>query len=123
MITTHPATASHAMTDVLLVLCTCPDNSAERIARTLVSERLAACVNQLPGVRSVYLWQEQLQNDAEVLLLIKTTESQLPTLINRTKALHPYELPELIALPVIAGSESYLKWVRDSCITTSQDSV
>jgi periplasmic divalent cation tolerance protein len=107
------------MTDVLLVLCTCPDtNSAEHIARTLVSEQLAACVNQLPEVHSVYRWQEQLQTDTEVLLLIKTTSLLLTALIDRTKALHPYELPELIALPVTAGSEAYLDWVRRSCIGT-----
>ena len=76
------------------------------------SERLAACVNRLPGVRSTYFWDGRLQDDAEILLIIKTTGRRLPDLTQRLKALHPYELPELVALPVVGGNERYLDWVR-----------
>jgi len=100
---------------ILVAFCTCPDpETAQRIATALVTEKLAACVNQLAGVRSTYLWKGELQNDSEVLLVIKTTISKLATVEARIKALHPYEVPEFIALPVIAGSEEYLDWVRQN---------
>ncbi len=103
------------MTDVLLALTTCPDSeSAELIANSLVTEGLAACVNQVPGVKSTYIWQGKPQNDREIQLVIKTTQQQWATLESRLKALHPYELPELIAVPVCAGSQSYLDWVRQN---------
>lgn len=108
------------MTDILLALTTCPTpENAETLATTLVSEGLAACVNQLPGVHSTYLWQGQLQRDSEILLLIKTTATQLAPLEIRLKALHPYELPELIAIPVCAGSLPYLDWVRQNTASPS----
>ncbi len=98
---------------VLLCYCTCPDAaSAQRIAETLVTERLAACVNQLPGIRSTYRWQEAVHTDNEELLLIKTTDTRLAALERRLLELHPYEVPELIAVPVAQGHEAYLDWVR-----------
>ncbi|WP_349261249.1 divalent-cation tolerance protein CutA [Povalibacter sp.] len=102
------------MTDqVILVLTTCPDSTeAERIAAALVTERLAACVNRVEGVRSTYAWNGQLQDDREVLLVIKTTSGRLGELEARLKALHPYELPELLIVPVSGGNERYLEWVR-----------
>ena len=101
--------------DVVVALTTCPNAEvAERIANVLVTERLAACVNQLAGIRSTYIWKGQLQTDAEVLLLIKTTTAQLATVETRLQALHPYDLPEFIAIPVCAGSQSYLNWVRQN---------
>lgn len=101
-------------TSVCLALTTCPDQeAATRVAETLVTEHLATCVNQLPNVRSSYFWDGRLQNDAEILLMIKTTHSQLRHLETRLKAVHPYELPELIVLPVIGGNEAYLRWVRE----------
>lgn len=105
-----------AATDtVLLCYSTCPDaSSAQRIAQTLVGEQLAACVNQLPGVRSTYRWQGSVTSDDEVLLLIKTTRGQLEPLRRRLLQLHPYELPELIAVPVHNGHTAYLDWVRQS---------
>jgi periplasmic divalent cation tolerance protein len=100
-------------TSVLIALSTCPDaDVAGRIARALVGEGLAACVNAVPGVTSVYLWEGAVQTDAEVQLLIKTTEARLPALIDRVRELHPYELPEVIAMPVIGGLPEYLQWVR-----------
>ncbi len=95
-----------------VVLTTCPDEmTAERLAKTLVEERLAACVNRLPGMRSTYAWQGQVQDDPEVLLIAKTNGERLATLSARVQELHPYELPEVIALPVAAGAERYLAWI------------
>jgi periplasmic divalent cation tolerance protein len=100
---------------VLVAFTTCPTPEvAERIANTLVTERLAACVNRLPGVTSTYIWEGAVQNDAEVLLIIKTTAERFEVLKERLAGLHPYELPELIAIPVCAGSERYLDWVRQN---------
>jgi len=104
-------------TSILLCLCTCPDAaSAQRLAETLVGERLAACVNRLPGVLSTYRWQDKVQTDGEELLLIKTTAERFEALKARLLALHPYELPELIALPVERGHATYLDWVRTHSI-------
>jgi len=97
---------------VLLVFCTCPDEAtAARIAEALVGERLTACVNRLPGLTSVYLWQDEVERDTEVLLLIKTTNARFDALRARLCALYPYELPEVIAIPVTRGLPAYLQWV------------
>lgn len=99
------------MTEGLVVLCTCPDDAAaERIARDLVSGGLAACVHRGP-LRSTFRWQGSLRDEPEVLLLIKTTSRRYAELETRVKALHPYEVPEIIALPLAAGSASYLAWL------------
>ncbi len=101
--------------DVLICLCTCPNPAtADRIAEALVEERLAACVNLLPGLQSVYRWQGQVQRDAEVLLLIKTTRQRYPALQARLPQLHPYELPELLAVESVSGLPAYLQWVAES---------
>ena len=99
----------------LVVLCTCPDGApAARLAETLVAERLAACVNRLPGVVSNFRWEGQVQQESETLLLIKTTRAGLGALTARIRSLHPYELPEVLAVPVMGGFEDYLDWVRAS---------
>lgn len=96
----------------VVVLCSCPDaKSAERIALAMVEERLAACVNVLPGVTSVYRWQDEVTSESEVLLLIKTSAARYPALETRLAALHPYEVPEIIALPIAAGLPAYLNWL------------
>lgn len=96
----------------LVVFCTCPDQaSAERIAATVVEERLAACVNMLPGLTSIYRWREQIQRDTELLLLLKTQGTVYPLLEARIRELHPYDVPEIIALPVRMGSSAYLDWI------------
>ncbi|MEN5060293.1 divalent-cation tolerance protein CutA [Luteimonas sp. TWI1416] len=98
---------------VLTCLNSCPDEaSAQRIARTLVDARLAACVSLVPGVTSIYRWQGRVQTDAEVLLVIKTTADRLEALTERLRALHPYDVPELVALPVAGGLADYLHWVE-----------
>lgn len=97
---------------VCVALSTAPDGeTAARIARALVEERLAACVNLVPAVRSIYRWQGRVEDDAEVLLVIKTRAERVDALGERLRALHPYELPELVALPVTAGLAPYLDWV------------
>jgi periplasmic divalent cation tolerance protein len=101
------------MPDTLLILCTCPDGeSAARIARVLVEERLAACVNRVPGLTSVYRWQGEIHEDSEVLLLIKTRSELFESLRARLVALHPYDVPEVIALDIAAGHAPYLDWRR-----------
>ncbi|MFC4526022.1 divalent-cation tolerance protein CutA [Dyella halodurans] len=100
---------------VLICYCTCPDAaSAQKLADALVGDGLAACVNRLPGVSSTYRWQGKVVTESEVLLLIKTTESRFAALKQRLLALHPYEVPELIAVPVAQGHAAYLDWVRAS---------
>jgi periplasmic divalent cation tolerance protein len=102
-----------AMTDVVLVLSTVPDDeSAERLARTLVDEKLAACVSLHPPMVSIYRWKGRVESSAERQLVIKTTRERLPTLEARIKALHSYELPEFIVVAVEGGSKEYLSWVR-----------
>lgn len=98
-----------------LVHCSCPDgDSADRIAEVLVAERLAACVSRLPGVSSTYPWKGAVERADEVLLLIKTTAARLDALVARIQALHPYELPEVIAVEATGGSAAYLAWVADA---------
>ena len=100
------------MSQILLCYCTCPDpEAASQLAERLVGESLAACINCLPGVTSVYRWEGKVTRDSEVLLLIKTTADRFETLKARLLELHPYELPELIAVPVERGHEAYLAWV------------
>jgi len=100
---------------IIVVLVTCPTrNVADRIARALVSEGLAACVNVVPGLTSTYRWQGKICRDPEVLLIIKTRRRRLPALTERIRALHPYTVPEVIALPLIGGSPAYLAWVEES---------
>jgi periplasmic divalent cation tolerance protein len=98
---------------VLVVLCTCPDEAtARQIATVLVAGGLAACVNRVPGIRSLYRWEGQVQDDGEELLVIKTTADRYPAAEAAIRERHPYDLPEIIALPVSTGSAAYLDWVR-----------
>ena len=100
------------MTDALVVLVTTPTpERAAEIARALVEERLAACGNVVPGVRSIYRWEGKVQDESEALLVLKTTRARFGALRARVLALHPYEVPEVLALPVEAGSAPYLAWI------------
>lgn len=102
-------------TSNLVVLCTCPDSdTAERISHHLVAEGLAACVNVLPGIRSCYLWQGKVETDDEVLLVIKTRGACYEALESAILSLHPYELPEVIAVPIDRGLPAYLEWITES---------
>lgn len=103
----------------LIVYCCVPDlETAERIATALVEERLAACVNRLPGVVSTYRWQGETRTDAELLLICKTTRARFAALRARIVALHPYELPEVIAVDVALGHEPYLAWLAEATAST-----
>ncbi len=98
-----------------MVISTAPDEAVARdLARRIVSERLAACVTQVPGVRSTYFWEGKLEESAEVLLLFKTTAEQVATLSARIESLHPYDVPEVVAIGIDRGSERYLAWVGQS---------
>ena len=100
----------------LLVQCTCPDESTSvRIAEALVSAGLAACVNICPNIRSIYRWQGEIQQDQEHLLLIKTTQKCYSRLEKSLQELHPYELPEIIAVSIEYGLPGYLNWIDESC--------
>lgn len=106
--------------DVVVVLCTVPDaDTGARIGRALVDERLAACVNVLPGLRSIYRWEGKVADDAEALCLIKTRPALYPALRDRIAALHPYQVPEILALPLADGNAAYLAWVLESTTTGS----
>jgi periplasmic divalent cation tolerance protein len=98
--------------NALVVLSTFPDaDKAAEIARVLVDESLAACVNLVPTVRSIYRWQGAIQDDAEALAVIKTTAERYPALEQALRGGHPYELPEIIAVPIERGLPAYLDWV------------
>ena len=106
---------------IIVAFTACPSRlQADKLARQLVSERLAACINQIPGVTSTYIWGDKLQTDAETILMIKTTEAKFEALKARIKELDTYELPELIAIPVCAGAENYLAWVGDAVASQSK---
>lgn len=99
-------------TDALVVLVTAPSaDQAASLARALVGERLAACGNVVPAIRSIYWWEGKVQDEPEALLVLKTTRARFDALRERVLALHPYQVPEVIALPVEAGSAAYLAWL------------
>ncbi len=101
------------MIDVQVVLCTFPDlPQARHIGTLLVEKQLAACVNLIPAVESIFCWDDKLSTASEVLAVFKTTSECLVELKHELLARHPYEVPELLALPVANGSEAYLKWVQ-----------
>ncbi len=100
------------MPEAFIILCTCGTHEeAERIARTLVAEGLAACVNIVPGIRSIYRWQGKIEESAEELLLIKTTGDNWNSLESRVRELHSYDTPEILKLAIAGGSQEYLGWL------------
>lgn len=102
-------------TEAMICLCTCPSLEVARaLARRVVEAGLAACVNVVPGINSIYRWQGAICDDAEVLLIIKTTPRSYAALETLVVAEHPYELPELIAVSIDHGSAPYLSWLIDS---------
>jgi periplasmic divalent cation tolerance protein len=106
---------SSSARDVVLVLTTLgADVDAAAFARTIVEERLAACVNVLPVMTSVYRWKGSVERDREQQVIMKTTADRVDVLEARVRALHPYELPEFLVLPASGGSIAYLDWVRES---------
>ncbi len=100
--------------NALVVYITAPnEEEGSKIARTLVEERLAGCVNIVGPIRSIYRWQEKIEDETEVLLIVKTRKGLFTPLKTRVKELHSYAVPEVIALPVADGSEDYLKWLEE----------
>lgn len=98
-----------------IVLCSCPDNEvATTLAKQIVESKLAACVNVLPGMTSIYTWEDKLETATEVLLIIKTTVLAYSALELYLKKAHPYECPEIIALPIEQGFKGYLQWINNS---------
>jgi periplasmic divalent cation tolerance protein len=108
------------MTDKRVVLVTCGSSKeARRIARALVQDHLAACVNILATpVRSVYRWQGRIEEVREILLVVKTSRRLLAALERRVRVLHSYDVPEILALPIAEGSSAYLKWLADSLLAS-----
>ena len=103
------------MSDELIVFVTVPSGEeASRIGESLVSERLAACVNVVPGIESIYRWEGEVTRDAEWLLIIKTTDARFEEMERRVKELHAYKTPEVIAFKISRGSDDYLRWLRES---------
>ncbi|MBW2145825.1 MAG: divalent-cation tolerance protein CutA [Deltaproteobacteria bacterium] len=102
------------MEEIIMVMVTVgTESQGLEIGRSLVQEKLAACVNLIKGVKSLYIWEGRLSDDQEILMLIKTRRSLFSRLRDRVEELHTYEVPEIIALPVIEGSPSYLRWVAE----------
>lgn len=100
-------------TEQILIFCTCPDSgTANNIAGALVEERLAACVNIIPGIVSCFRWQGKMERADESLLLIKTVPGRYPAVETKIRALHPYEVPEIIAVPITLGQRDYLAWIN-----------
>mgnify|MGYP003579075294 CR=1 FL=1 len=103
------------MTDAVLALSTVGNaETAQRIGRALVERRLVACVNVVPGVTSIYAWKGSVTTDSELLLVIKTRRAKLDEVRSALLELHPYEVPELVALPIAGGHGAYLEWIEDS---------
>lgn len=106
------------MSEHQLILCNCPDQStAEQIAQLLIEEELAACVNISLPIISIYRWEGEIQTATESLISIKSRAHLYPEIEKRIKELHPYDLPEIIAIPIKQGSPEYLKWI-DNCVRT-----
>lgn len=100
--------------NVCIVLCTCPDSvTAERLSREIVEGRLAACVNIIPGIQSVFRWEGKVQSESETLLVIKTVRGRYAELEASLQAAHPYDVPEILLIPVGAGLPAYLEWVSN----------
>ena len=98
-----------------VIFVTAPDKKqAKQIANKLIKTKLAACVNIIPGVESLFSWKGKIDSAKELLLIIKSEKSKLPRIIKTVKSLHSYEVPEIIALPIVAGNKEYLRWI-DEC--------
>ena len=109
------------MTDQIVVLSTCAsEQEAERLARMLVDRRLAACVSVVPGVQSFYRWQGAVESAAEWLLLAKSSRALFPALSSALEQEHSYDVPEVLALPVVAGAEKYLNWMLSNLRTEDE---
>jgi periplasmic divalent cation tolerance protein len=102
------------MTDYIVVFVTAPEVEAVNLAKTLLEERLVACVNLVPGLRSIYWWQGKVEDEPEVLCIMKTRSNLFESLRDRVRELHSYEVEEIIALPILAGNPPYLEWIKEN---------
>jgi len=102
------------MTDFVVIYVTVPNKElGKKIASALVKEKLAACVNIIPSINSIYQWKDEICDDEELLLIIKSRKELFPKVEERVKSLHSYDVAEVIALPIVAGAGDYLKWLKD----------
>jgi len=101
------------LSEIIVLITTSDEVEAGRIARALVEARLSGCVNIIKDIRSIYSWQGKIEDENEVLMVVKTRESLFDSLMEKVKELHSYTVPEIIALPIIRGSEDYLKWLKE----------
>ncbi|WP_457600387.1 divalent-cation tolerance protein CutA [Hydrogenivirga sp.] len=104
------------MKGYLVVFITTPVDRGEELANFIVDNKLGACVNVVPEVSSVYWWKGNIEKGKEALLVVKTSSERFSELMRRVKEVHPYTVPEIIALPIVAGNEDYLKWIEDSLV-------
>lgn len=101
------------MDEIVVFITTSNEDEAAKIARALVEARLAGCVNIIKDIRSIYSWQGKIEDEPEVLMIVKTQKALFDNLSKKVKELHSYTVPEIIALPIVEGSEDYLKWLRE----------
>lgn len=99
--------------EIVVLVTAASQEEASQIAGQLVEEKLAACANIIPGVRSIFSWRGEICDESEVLLIIKTTRKNLSLLVEMVEEIHSYEVPEIIALPIVGGSEAYLSWLNE----------
>jgi periplasmic divalent cation tolerance protein len=102
------------MPEYVLALTTCPPDEAGELAMKLVKSRHCACANIIPGVRSIYHWKGELEDDTESIVLMKTERFKVPVLEKALKETHSYDVPEFVVIPIIEGSKEYLRWITDS---------
>jgi periplasmic divalent cation tolerance protein len=100
------------MEEIVVLITASDEDEATKIAKTLVEARLAGCINIIKDIRSIYSWQGEIEDETEALMVVKTQKILLDPLIKKVKELHSYTVPEIIALPIIKGSEDYLKWLK-----------
>jgi len=98
---------------IVVLITASKEDEAAKIAQALVSARLAACVNMIRNIRSIYRWQNKIEDEAEVLMIAKTQRHLFKSLAEKVRELHSYKVPEIIAIPIIEGSEDYLNWLKD----------
>jgi periplasmic divalent cation tolerance protein len=101
------------MNEIVVFITASDEDAAVKIARSLVEAKLAGCVNIIKNIRSVYRWEETVEDEPEVLMVAKTRKALFHELMKKVKELHSYTVPEIIALPIVEGSEDYLQWLRD----------
>lgn len=120
MIFKYFGTVSYRMsnkTPIVILYSTAPSKEeAEAIASNLVSSKLAACCNIVPAINSIYVWEGKLNNEGEVLMILKSRESLIDKIAARIKELHSYKVPEVIAMPIVGGSSDYINWVLESTL-------